>query len=207
MPIGDTSMPNSLASQILDFFNENPDEALTVEDMEIKFSGRGASTFDIEEVVAGLVKSKSLVHHNGLYGIRKKVVKPTKRIIIDKADKEAIDKILGRTKKKRNPAVWRSGEFKPAVKFTAPWWIRENTREPSLRYGAPVEQGVEVVRRFWERAHAGESCELWGNCCTGEKDIVPLYDYPREAWVPLVRSEAGAISFATHSYNFHARKG
>ena len=201
-------MPNPLAEKIIDFFKDNPDEALTVDDMEVKFTGKGVSAFDIEDVVEALVKDKVLVQHDGLYGIKRTAVKPPKKkIVIDKETKEALDKLLGRTKKKRNPAVWRSGEFKPAVKYTAPYWIRENTREPWTRYNAPEEESVDVVRRFWVKVSGKESCELWANCSTGEKEIVPLYDYPRDGWVPLVRSERGEVSFATIRYDFLKRKG
>ena len=130
-------MLNPLAEKIIDFFKDNPDEALTVDDMEVKFAGNGTSGFDIEDVVEALVKEKVLVQHDGLYGIKRTAVKPPKKkIVIDKETKEALDKLLGRTKKKRNPAVWRSGEFKPAVKYTAPYWIRDNLREPWTRYNA-----------------------------------------------------------------------
>lgn len=201
-------MLNPLAEKIIDFFKDNPDEALTVDDMEVKFAGNGTSGFDIEDVVEALVKEKVLVQHDGLYGIKRTAVKPPKKkIVIDKETKEALDKLLGRTKKKRNPAVWRSGEFKPAVKYTAPYWIRENLREPWTRYNAPEEESVDVVRRFWVKVSGKESCELWANCSTGEKEIVPLYDYPRDGWVPLVRSERGEVSFAVCNFSFKRRKG
>ncbi len=202
------SESNPLVKKILEFFKDNPDEALTVDDMEVKFTGKGISAFDIEEVVEALVKEKALVQHDGLYGIKRTAVKPPKKkIVIDKETKEALDKLRGRTKKKRRNPAWRPGEFKPAVRYTAPCWIRENMREPWKRYNAPEEESVDVVRRFWVKVSGKESCELWANCSTGEKEIVPLYDYPRDGWVPLVRSERGEVSFCTIRYDFLKRKG
>lgn len=202
------SESNPLVKKILEFFEDNPDEALTVDDMEVKFAGNGTSGFDIEDVVDALIKEKVLVQHDGVYGIKRTAVKPPKKkMLVDKDTKEALDKLLGRTKKKRRNPAWRPGEFKPAVKYTAPYWIRENTREPRTRYNAPEEKSVDVVRRFWAKVRGKESCELWANCSTGKKEIVPLYDYPRDGWVPLVRSERGEVSFCTIRYDFLKRKG
>lgn len=214
------STDKRLRDKIVRFFRENPDEMLTVDDMELKFTGNGTSAFFIEDVVAELMEQHMLFEKNGMYGASeeclapyKKKKKEPKETAVEKATRilkmiEAgveIDPDEVLPYKRKNAA---KKPKKPPRKrgFLASYWMRENARAPLSRYGGPPLQGVDEVRAFWGKVDTKQDCELWMNVGTGEKKLVKLYSRHDDSWLPLMRSEAGRVSYATHSYTFAVRK-
>ena len=73
-------MNEKLRKRILEWFQENPDETLTLDDMEVKFSGNGTSTLCIEDELEALVAERKLFVQKDEYGLikPKKIEIPTK---------------------------------------------------------------------------------------------------------------------------------
>ena len=204
-------MNEKLRKRILDWFQENPDETLTIDDMEVKFSGKGTSTLCIEDELEALVKEKKLFVQKGEYG----TVKPTKKISskrpkISRPNRNlaAPDEVFPYGVKKRKRG-WQPDELRSLLPvkhiYTAPFWIRENMRAPFTRYGDD-EKDNYIVTKFWEQVKEGENCELQAYVGTGEKRIVFPDGNLQDGWIPLVGNINGTVYFATQCYTFLKRK-
>lgn len=198
-------MDKKLRNRILAWFQENPDETLTVDDMEVKFSGKGTSTLCIEDELDSLVKEGKLFVHKDEYGLNKPKPKKTPSFTKDLASPDEVFP-YGVKKRKRG---WQPDELKSLMPakhiYTAPFWMRENMRAPFNRYGED-EKDAHIVRKFWEQVNNGENCELQAYVGTGEKRIVFPDGNLQDGWIPLVGHVNGTIYFATQCYTFLKRK-
>lgn len=203
-------MNEKLRKRILDWFQENPDETLTIDDMEVKFSGNGTSTLCIEDELEALVKEKKLFVQKGEYS----TIKPIKlisskrpKVAPPKRDLASPNEVFPHKRKRKRG--WHPDELRHLMPrkhvYTAPFWMRENMRAPFNRYGED-EKDAHVVRNFWERVQDGENCELQAYVGTGEKRIVFPDGNLQDGWIPLVGHVNGTVYFATHCYTFLKRK-
>lgn len=183
-----TNTQNKLRESILCFFRDNPEETLTVDDIDAKFDGG----FHLEEVLDNLVSEKLLRCSKDLYSLPKSQQPKPKKVKAVKAEP-----------KPRKPRAWKPSKTNAKLKLgEVPRWIAANQPSFQPRKEYDRAQSRLIVGEFWNMVEKGESCELWANYDTGEKAIFPIAHMPSQAWMPLLRSVHGTVVRSENIYRF-----
>lgn len=180
----------NLRDRIMRFFRDNPEETLTVDDIDEKFDGG----FHLEDVLDSLEKEKLLWCNRDTYSLPKSQ-QPKSALKTTPAPKKEV-----KVKRQRG---WKPKKLLPKLKLAEPpIWITTNQPryQPKNKYDRDTAR--LVVQVFWDMAHKGESCELWCNYDTGEKAIFEVGKMPDRSWMPLMRSSFGKVKVATNVYSF-----
>lgn len=186
--MGNTNTQKKLRERILRFFKDNPEETLTVDDIDAKFDGG----FHLEDVLDDLVSKKLLRCSKDTYSLPKSLQPKPKK---DKAAKPE--------PKPRKSRSWKPSKVNAKLKLgDVPRWIAANQPSFQPRKEYDRAQSRLIVAEFWSMVDKGESCELWSNYDTGEKAIFPIAHMPSQAWMPLLRSVHGSVVGSENIYRF-----
>ena len=176
-----------LRERILRFFRDNPEETLTVDDIDAKFDGG----FHLEDVLDDLVSERLLRCSKDTYSLPKSLQPKSKK-----------PRPEPKPKPKKSPS-WKPSKTNPKLTLKeVPRWIARNKPQYQPKAEYDKSQSRLVVSEFWKMASSGESCELWSNYDTGEKAIFPIAHMPSRAWMPLLRSVHGSVVKAVNIYSF-----